>query len=121
MTIFGEQTMAEAVNSNPARYLWLMGLQRCPYPLPPIQEDPIDPAPGAAQEGTDPAIPPAGEGLPEAAPGAEPLEALPPMPVDATRCGLVSWDGTPCGLDAGHSPFVRHAPASGNATGAGAA
>jgi len=79
-------------------------------------QDLIDPAPGAAQEGTEPATPPqAGDGQPLAVPGAEPL------PVDATKCGLTSWDGTPCGLDAGHSPFVRHAPARGKAHGAGAA
>jgi len=79
------------------------------------QVDTTDPAPGAAQETAAPATPPTGDGQPVAVPGAEPL------PVDATKCGLTSWDGTPCGLDAGHSPFVRHMPAEGKASGAGAA
>lgn len=76
------------LNSNPGRYLWLVGLGPYPGPLPkPPQEDTTDPASGAAHE-TDPDVPPSGE-QPVADPGAgqdapePPQEELPLEPLPA--------------------------------------
>ena len=102
------------VNSDPARYLWLMGLGPYPYPL---TQEPETSAPGAAPDTSAPAGPRAGEGHPDAVPGAEdsgvPREAEPlePLPAAAT-CGLVSHEGQPCGLEPGHAP-ATHGPAEG--------
>lgn len=67
------------LNSDPGRYLWLVGLGPYPGPLPkPPQEDTEDPASGAAPQ-EDPAVPPAGNGQPVTAPEAEHDEPEPPQ------------------------------------------
>jgi hypothetical protein len=74
------------LNSDPARFMWLVGLGPYPGPLPkPPQEDTETSAPGTEPATPEPAVPPAGEGEGQLAlPGAEhvvreagPLEPLP--------------------------------------------
>lgn len=74
------------LNSDPARFMWLVGLGPYPGPLPkPPQEDTETSAPGTEPATSSPAVPPAGDVEGQLAlPGAEqvvreagPLEPLP--------------------------------------------
>jgi hypothetical protein len=102
------------LNSDPGRYLWLVGLGSYPGPLPkPPQEDTPDPAPGTEPATPSPAVPPAGDAEGQLAlPGAEQdVQEAPPLePLPEPVCGLVSHDGTSCGLEPGHDP-ATHGPA----------